>query len=242
MTHIETNSGLRIALIHALEESVAPIHAAFRESWPDAFTFDLLDTSLAIDRAHVGVLDDAMMKRFATLGDYAAGTDGRAGRTSGILFTCSAFGPAIDAVKARLRIPVLRPNESAFEKALTFGNDIGLIVSFSPSEASLRAELEQMARAANRPVRVRTALTEDALRALKAGDGARHDALVAEAAHSLGNVAVIVLGQFSMARAAATVRAAVKAPVLTTPDCAVDALRALLTPYPAACADWPRPN
>ena len=56
MTAPATLSGPRIALIHALEESVAPIRAAFREAWPEAFAFDLLDTSLAIDRAHAGVL------------------------------------------------------------------------------------------------------------------------------------------------------------------------------------------
>jgi Asp/Glu/hydantoin racemase len=234
MTQIKTQPGPRIALIHALEESVAPIRASFRDHWPEAFTFDLLDTSLAIDRAHAGVLDGSMMRRFTTLADYAAGTEGLGGQTRGILFTCSAFGPAIDAVKARMRIPVLRPNESAFEQALAIGNEIGLIVSFLPSEASLRIELEQMARAASRSVRVRTVLAEGALDALKANDGPRHDALVAEAARSLGDVEVVVLGQFSMARAAAKVRQRVSAPVLTTPDCAVQALRALITTSPAA--------
>jgi hypothetical protein len=171
MTQIKTQPGPRIALIHALEESVAPIRASFRDHWPEAFTFDLLDTSLAIDRAHAGVLDGSMMRRFTTLADYAAGTEGLGGQTRGILCTCSAFGPAIDAVKARMRIPVLRPNESAFEQALAIGNEIGLIVSFLPSEASLRIELEQMARAANRSVRVRTVLAEGALDALKANEG-----------------------------------------------------------------------
>jgi Asp/Glu/hydantoin racemase len=117
---------------------------------------------------------------------------------------------------------------------LAIGNEIGLIVSFLPSEASLRIELEQMARAASRSVRVRTVLAEGALDALKANDGPRHDALVAEAARSLGDVEVVVLGQFSMARAAAKVRQRVSAPVLTTPDCAVQALRALITTSPAA--------
>jgi len=234
MTDSLTHSGPRIALIHALEESVAPIHAAFREAWPEAYAFDLLDSSLAIDRAYAGTLDVAMRQRFATLADYAAASEGFAGPTSGILFTCSAFGPAIDSVKARLTIPVLRPNESAFEQALAIGEEIGLIVSFGPSEASLRYELEEMARAASRKVRVRTVLAEGALQALKSGDGGRHDALVADAAHRLGDVPVVVLGQFSMARAAGMVRRVVSAPVLTTPDCAVRALRALLTSSPVA--------
>lgn len=227
----DTPTRPRIALIHALAESVAPIHAAFQADWPEAFAFDLLDTSLAMDRAHAGALDAAMMARFATLGDYAAGTSGLAGPTRGILFTCTAFGPAIDAVKARLPIPVLRPNESAFAEALALADgpdpEIGLIVSFGPSEASLRAELEDMARAAGRRVQVRAVLAEGAMAALKAGDGAGHDAHVVRAAAALAGCDVVVLGQFSMARAAPAVRATLAAPVLTTPDCAVRAMRAL---------------
>lgn len=226
----------RIALIHALEESVAPIHSAFRENWPEAFTFDLLDTSLAPDRAHSGVLDDAMTARFATLGDYAAGTSGVAGPTRALLFTCSAFGPAIDKVKSRIPIPVLRPNESAFELALGMGGDIGLAVTFPPSESSLRAELEEMAQAAGLDVRVRTAIAQGALDALKAGDVALHDELAARAVEALGNVTVVVLGQFSLARAAPLVRSRVAVPVLTTPDCSVRALKSLVNALPTAGA------
>lgn len=230
MSSIEKALQPRIALIHALEESVAPIRVAFNAEWPEGFTFDLLDTSLALDRAHAGTLEAVMMDRFAALADYAAQTKGLAGQTRGILFTCSAFGPAIDAVKQRVNIPVLRPNESAFEQALTIGNEIGIVVSFGPSEASLRDELENMARTDKRPVRVRTALAQGALEALKLGDVVRHNALVVEAAKTLAGVDVIVLGQFSMACAAADVRRVISAPILTTPECAVRALRALLTP------------
>ena len=223
----------RIALIHALEESVAPIRSAFRENWPEAFTFDLLDTSLAPDRAHAGLLDGAMKARFAARRDYAAGTSGVAGPPRGLLFTCSAFGPAIDAVKSRLAMPVLRPNEAAFELALGMGDDIGLAVTFPPSEGSLRVELEEMAQAAGRKVRVRTAVAAGALDALKAGDPALHGELAARAVETLGDVAVVVLGQFSLARAAGLVRSRVSVPVLTTPDCAVRAMKSLVNELPA---------
>ncbi len=108
----------RIALIHALAESVAPIRAAFATHWPGAACFDLLDTSLSADLAAAGRLEAEMIARFRTLARYAAGTSGAGGQTAAILFTCSAFGPAIEAVKAGLSIPVMRPNEAAFEQAL----------------------------------------------------------------------------------------------------------------------------
>jgi Asp/Glu/hydantoin racemase len=215
----------RIALIHALEESVHPAREAFADYWPEAFAFDLLDTSLAVDRAEAGRLDEGMMARFQTLADYAATNAGKGGRTAGILFTCSAFGPAIDAVKARVAIPVLRPNEAAFEAALRLGDRLGLIVSFEPSRSSLEEELRAMAKERRRDVTIRTEIAAGALEALKAGDGDRHDLLVADAAVRLGDVDAIILGQFSLARAHDRAKAAAGARVITTPRSAVEGLR-----------------
>lgn len=218
----------RIALIHALEQSVLPIRRAFEAHWPEAFRFDLLDTSLAVDLAEAGRLEDSMIRRFVALGDHAAYSEGKAGRTDAILFTCSAFGPAIDAVKARLPIPVLRPNEAAFEAALGHGGRIGLLVTFGPSLPALTAELEEMARARGASVEVFPTLAEGALTALQAGDAETHDRLAAEAAARLPELDALVLGQFSLARAAPLIRASRDAPVLTTPESAALGLRAML--------------
>ena len=66
---------------------------------------NLLDDSLSADRARAGALDAAMTSRFLTLADYAVATGAK-----GLLFTCSAFGPCIDAVARRhAPLPVLKP-------------------------------------------------------------------------------------------------------------------------------------
>src|SRR5438876_12154001 len=85
--------GMRITLIHALKHSIVPIEAAFAKLWPEARLMNLLDDSLSADLARDGRLTDAMTGRFLELGRYAAGTGSDA-----ILFTCSAFGPCIEAV------------------------------------------------------------------------------------------------------------------------------------------------
>ncbi|QCI68932.1 aspartate/glutamate racemase family protein [Phreatobacter stygius] len=215
----------RIALVHALEESVLPARAAFRELWPEAACFDLLDTALAVDLAARGSLDQPMVDRFLTLGRYAAATEGLGGPARAMLFTCSAFGPAIDAVKQALPIPVFRPNEAAFGEALGLGGSIAILVSFPPSLPSLTRELQDEADARGIPVTIEGIVAEGALAALKAGDGATHDRLVAEAAARLSGADAIILGQFSLARARGAVEAATKARVITTPDAAVRALR-----------------
>jgi Asp/Glu/hydantoin racemase len=218
----------RIFLIHALAESVDPIHRAFATQWREATTFDLLDTSLSSDLASAGELTPAIKDRFMMLANYARTSTGTAGITQGILFTCSAFQPAIDAVKRALPIPVLRPNEAAFEEALQCGSRIGLLVTFPPSLPSLTAELREMAHQLGQDVDLDARIVDGALAALKSGDGARHDALVAAVADRMKDCDVLVLGQFSLARAAAAIKPVAGRPVLTTPDSAVRKLRGLI--------------
>ncbi|HEY0920129.1 aspartate/glutamate racemase family protein [Devosia sp.] len=223
-------TGPRIALIHALEESVAPARAAFGDVWPGAYCFDLLDTSLAADRAQAGRLDEAMTRRFRALAGYAEATSGCGGSTAAILFTCSAFGPAIDAARLTTPIPVLRPNEAAFAEALELGSRVLLAVTFGPSQDALKDELQAMARAAGKSIEVETVLIDGALAALQAGDGERHDALAAECVgRRAAGADVIILGQFSLARARPLVEARVgPIQVITTPHSAARAIRRLV--------------
>jgi hypothetical protein len=217
----------RIALIHALEDSVAPIRDAFARLWPRAQTADILDASLSADLAAAGGLDQAMIDRFVTLGRYAARGTGHHD-TRAVLFTCSAFGPAIDAVRADLPIPVMRPNEAAFAEALEIGQRIALVVTFPPSLPALTREMEEMAAARGRSVEITPILAKGALGALKAGDGAGHDDAVRRACAGMGAQDAVVLGQFSLARAARVLEPHVDCPVVTTPDSAVRALRRVI--------------
>jgi len=214
----------RIVLIHALRESIAPAAAAMATGWPEARVANLLDDSLAADlAARHGVLEESMVERFVTLGRYA-----RATGADGILFTCSAFGPAIDAVKADLRMPVLKPNEAALEAALDSGKRIALLATFSATIPSMTHELETLARERGIVPTIMTRVIDGALAALQRGDAARHDRLIAEAAATFASADAIVLAQFSMARAAASLPAAGRARVVTTPDSAVAKLRGLV--------------
>jgi Asp/Glu/Hydantoin racemase len=217
----------RVMLIHAVAEAVAPIREAFAAGWPEAEIHDLMDSSLSADlAADGGALGARMIERFRTLGRYAAGAgpDGRA--SDALLFTCSAFGPAIEAVRDELAIPVLKPNEAAFERALAAGSRIGLLVTFAPSLPALTAELAAMAHRAGRTVTIAGAIAAGGMEALRAGRAAEHDARLVEAAASLPEVDAIVIGQFSAARAADAIGAVRPEPVLTTPASAVAKLRA----------------
>ena len=214
---------MRIALIHALAHSVAPIEAAFARLWPEVRRTNLLDDSLSADLARDGALTAAMTGRFLALARYAAATGADA-----ILFTCSAFGPCIEACAAALApMPVLKPNEAVIEEAVALAGArgrIGLVASFAPTLASMPAEFAAVAPG----VTLVPCLAEGALAALDRGDGTGHDRAAAAAASGLGGCDVIALSQFSLARAADAVAQAVGKPVLTTPDSAVRKLRRLL--------------
>lgn len=182
---------------------------------------NLLDDSLSADLARntakglIG-LDAVMHQRFETLAAYAEATG-----ADGILFTCSAFGPCIEAVAARRpRMPVLKPNEAMVADAVAAGGRIGLIASFAPTLVSMPAEFPA-------GTELVTHLADGAMEALNQGDGALHDALVLGAARQLREqgAGVIALTQFSMARARDLVEQSLGIPVLTTPGSAARALR-----------------
>jgi Asp/Glu/hydantoin racemase len=220
---------MRVALIHALKHSIPAIEEAFSRLWPEARLANVLDDSLSADLARDGALTPAMHQRFLTLARYAASCG-----ADGILFTCSAFGPCIEACARDLApLPVLKPNEAMIEEALALtgpNGRVALMATFAPTLASMPPEFALAAP----KLTVVPCLAEGALAAMDRGDLAGHDQAAARAAASLTDVDAIALGQFSLARAADLVAAASGKPVLTTPDSAVRKLRRLLLRKEAA--------
>ncbi len=216
---------MRIALIHALTHSIAPINDAFMQMWPEATRVNLLDDSLSADLAgNGGVLNEAMHVRFETLADYAVSCG-----ADGILFTCSAFGSCIERVaRKHAKLPILKPNEAMISEAVraasVSGQAIGLVASFAPTLVSMPPEFPTTST-------LHTELVADAMHALNQGDSAAHDASVVAAALRLKarGAGVIALAQFSMARAANAVTEATGLPVLTTPSTAIRLLKQRLS-------------
>jgi hypothetical protein len=210
----------RIALIHALKPSIPAIEEAFSRLWPEATLMNLLDDSLSADLAAEGSLTPGMTERFLTLSRYAVGTGADA-----ILFTCSAFGPCIEACAREFsRIPVLKPNEAMIEEALAVAGPtgrVGLLATFAPTLDSMPPEFPA-------GMTIVPCLAAAALTALNAGDAAGHDREAAASARAIADCDVIALAQFSLSRAAPAVAAATGKTVLITPDSAVRKVRRLL--------------
>jgi hypothetical protein len=211
---------IRIGLIHAVSVAIDPVQIAFASRWPDATLTNLLDDSLSPDLEREGVLTPAMRQRIQFLTSYVADTG-----ADGILFTCSAFGEAIAEAAARAAIPVLKPNEAMFEAAIESGQRIGMLATFGPAVASMEQEFAEMAGRRGSKACLDTYCVPGALEALRNGDFARHNRLVAAASPRFKDYDVLLLAHFSTSRASTEVAKVVGRAPLTSPESAVLKLR-----------------
>lgn len=220
----------RIALIHALPNSVEPANSAFAELWPEAFRFNLLDDALARDLAAAGgQITMAINSRIIDLSRYAM-----AAGANGILYTCSAFGQSIKAAGLLAPIPILRPNEAAVDAALDAGPRIALLATFLATVGMMKAEVEARAKERNLSPTIEARHVPGALEALQGGHADEHDALIAKAAADLPPVDAVVLAQFSMTRAARVIPPVEGRKVITTPGSGIMKLKSLLAAKAAA--------
>jgi Asp/Glu/hydantoin racemase len=213
----------RIFLIHATALAIDPITAAFARLWPEAQIVNLLEDSLSRDRVEEGVLTTSMKARFLTLSHYAVQSSADA-----ILFTCSAFGDAIDLCKPDIAIPLLKPNEAMINLALTQASRVAVLATFEPTITSIMAEFKQVAERSGRALEVVPYFVPGAMQALSEGNKEGHDTAIAEMAGQVGACDLICFAQFSMTSAAGQAQARSGLPVLTTPDSAVLELRRML--------------
>src|SRR5574338_700843 len=103
----------RIGIVQATRLYIEPLEAAFGRHWPKAPRAHLLDESLLQDRRAAGKLTPALYARIAALANHSYDSGARF-----VLFSCSAFGPAIEAARSQMDVPVLKPYEAMVEAAL----------------------------------------------------------------------------------------------------------------------------
>ena len=131
-------------------------------------------------------------------------------------------------------MPVLKPNEAMIEDAIAAGSNLALLTTFEPSIPSLKRELQELATDRGIQLKLKTRTVPAAITALLQGQGDSgpqgdiHDRLIHAAAAEMGPCDALVLGQFSMARAATGIPAAAGRKILTSPHSAVARLKQIL--------------
>src|SRR6185312_4124762 len=151
-----------------------------------------------------------------------------------VLVTCSSIGPAVDASRPFVPVPVLRVDEPMADEAVRLGRRVGVLATL-PTTIEPTAELvERRAIAAGEEVEVLARVADGAFDALSGGDRERHDTLVGDALRELaGEADVIVLAQATMARVAdALPEGDLRVPVLSSPRLGVQRLAETLLEKP----------
>ena len=218
-----------IRLISATPISIEPVQSSFSAQWPEAKTFNLLDDSLLFDLRAAGEITPAINRRIEQLAVLStdAGADG-------ILFTCSAFGTAIEAARKNLNIPIFKPYEAMVTKALEIGGKIGLIATYQNTIDEMKVEIAQQAAQMKQTYSLVTQVAGGAIEALEAGNRERHDGLIADCSAEMADCDVLMLAQFSMAPAEPKIPQIAGRIVLTSPACAIEKFKALLEPITAS--------
>jgi hypothetical protein len=214
----------RIYLLHAYRYSVAPCEEAFARLWPEAEAVRLLDEGLYADAGADGTLPDNVVQRLNSLFRHCVLSGAK-----GIVFTGSTFGPAVEAAKPGIDVPLLKADEAMSDLAVRSGKRILMLATAKRAIPVIRHNLENAARAAGVSLELGEVWVEHAQAANNAGRAAEHDTLVAEAVskHAAG-WDVVVLGQMSMAPARVRLPPGLAARVLTSPDASALRMKALL--------------
>jgi Asp/Glu/hydantoin racemase len=211
----------RLALLHTVLFLADLFKKKIAARYPGLESFHVVDESLLPELMRSGgVLTPGLVRRIAAQAVLAR--DAGAGL---ILFTCSSTSPAVDLVRPLLDVPIVKIDDAMAVKAVQTGEQIGVIctakTTFLPSQNLIRQHAARLGRRVNLQARLEAAAFE----AVMAGDKARHDELVRQAAAELSlSCDVVVLAQASMAHLTAELNNTLKVPVLAGPDLCVEAL------------------
>jgi Asp/Glu/hydantoin racemase len=202
----------RIAFVHTVGFLVEDFRARMRAEIPAADCFHILNESLLQDLLR-GTPQPLAYRRVVDQIVLAAEA-----QPDLIVVTCSSTSPAVDIARRIVPQPILKIDDPMMSEAARSGPRVGLLCTASstvePSSALLRAHAAEQ----GREVTIKTVLRPEAYQALMAGDRARHDAILYEAAAEISNeVDVLVLAQASLAHLRDTLATELKRPVLASP-------------------------
>jgi len=217
--------GKRLAYLHTVAGLTATFKALSDELLPSIDLFHIVDESLLQNTIRANQLTPQTMRRLLRLVISAeeAGADV-------VMVTCSSVGPAVEASRPFLRIPVLRVDEPMAELAVQSGVTIGVAATLPTTLKPTADLISSVAARQGKSIRVVSKLCEGAFQAVVSGDPARHDQLVSAGLQELApQVDVVVLAQASMARVIETLPAETRrVPILSSPRLAVERLAQLI--------------
>lgn len=214
----------RIACIHTVYSVIESFTQQLREGIPGDFLIhSLYDDFLATDPAQTG--------KFSAINHQRLRLDMQAQALTGadiIVVSCSTLSPSVRLLRGEFNVPVVAIDDAMVEQAVRVGTRIGLLATANSTVEPSASALRAAAASQGKEISLQILCNEDAIRALKAGDRAKHDALVLEMADQLKDCDVVVLAQASMAHMEGAVAERTGLPALSSPRRCVEQIRSIM--------------
>ena len=218
----------RVACIHTVYSVIADFTSQLRSALgEDVKIHTLYDDFLATDPADTG--------KFSSINHDRLRLDMRAQAMTGadiIVVSCSTLSPSVRLLRPEFNVPVVAIDDAMVREAIARGSRIGLLATANSTVKPSHSALLAAAKAAGREVDVQIICDEDAIRALKAGDKAKHDRMVLEMAKRFTDRDVIVLAQASMAHMEEAVAEQTGIVTLSSPARCIAEIREILEAIP----------
>jgi len=185
-----------IGLIHSTRLVVDPVHQVVASQCPDAEIINIVDEGILKVLFELGEINARITDWLGRLVDSAVGT----GADMAVL-SCSSLSPAVNDVRKKVSIPVLKIDEPMAEQAVRTTDRIGLVATNHTTPKPSTMLIEEVAQRFGKKVTVVPRVRADAFLKLNDGDMDGHDNVVVKAVEELlQETDVVILAQISIAR------------------------------------------
>ena len=214
---------MRVAMIHAIAESIPPVQLAFSEEFPEAEVINVLDEGLMID--FDDQLTPKLHRRMTNLIGYCQDNNADA-----IGLACSVYAPVVDSAKHLIDVPRISSYGPLMADAVAAGSKIGLVASVPATMRDAEHYLRLAAEEAGKEVEPHLCLAEDLINVMRSEGTPGLERRLEEEVLTLAlDADVVLLSQFSFAVALAHLKNVSPVPVLSAPHSSARELKRLLS-------------
>jgi Asp/Glu/hydantoin racemase len=209
----------RIGFIHATPNGIQPMVNALNNLTPQIDCLHFLDEGLLDEVNSSGNVSKKLVRRLIHLIEKA-----EASNVDGVALSCSSFTPYVPLMEPLFDFPIVSVDYAMLEKGVELGSNIGVIATVGAAGPTTTNLVYSIANEKEKPVTVYTETLIEANKALKMGEGEKHDQLIQEKIKELSSFCdVIIIAQLSMTRALKNLES-IDVPILTSAETSVASL------------------
>jgi len=189
-------SSKTLGIIHAAVFTANVVQKFIDEIIPEVTVVHLGDDTIQNTNlvSEIGTIPKVNYFKFATYARFLeeAGADL-------IMLGCSTFNRAVEYARPMINTPMLQIDRPMMDLAVQTGDRVGLLCTLPSTVPASERLLRQAAEDSQKKIEIKTVLSSEAFKALRAGDPEKHNELLLEEIDKLAKeVDSIVMAQVSM--------------------------------------------